>query len=196
VFKSPAGATFASVGGTAAFVLVSAGASAGVSPTVCKTDTLPCKAGIEIINADSIKTVAATIVIFANTEAVPRGPNAVFEMLLVNSAPASVLPGCKSTDPIRMTHETKNNVYKTYSNLLTHPFGAPSLRGRLPAKAETPSLFIIHDLCEAFRFQACSADQRAIDIFLGHQRRDIVRLYRTAVQNAHRTGCIAAMSFR
>ena len=96
-------------------MLVSAGAvdSTGVSPTLCKTDTFPCSAGIEISNAENMKTHAAVIVIFARTDAVPLGPNAVFEILLVNNAPASVFPGCKSTEPIKNKHETKNNAYKT-----------------------------------------------------------------------------------
>ncbi len=47
--------------------------SVGVSPTVCKTETFPVKAGIEIISADSIKTVAAIIVSFDKIVVVPRG---------------------------------------------------------------------------------------------------------------------------
>ena len=111
---SVAGAEFASPTG-AALAFVSAGAvdSTGVSPTLCKTETFPCNAGIEIINAESMKTQAAMIVIFDKTEAVPRGPNAEFEMLLVNNAPASVLPGCSSTELTRTMHAAKNNVYKT-----------------------------------------------------------------------------------
>ena len=87
VCASDVGAAFA------AGASVVAGASVGVSPTLCRTDTLPCNAGMEIINAVSIKTLAATIVIRPSTDAVPRGPKAVFEILLVNKAPASVLPG-------------------------------------------------------------------------------------------------------
>jgi len=49
-------------------------------------------------------------VILERTDAVPRGPKAEFEILLVNKAPASVFPGCKSTDPIKTTHEIKKNV--------------------------------------------------------------------------------------
>ena len=96
-------------------MFVSAGAadSTGVSPTLCKTDTLPCNAGIEINKAENMKTHAAVIVIFARTEAVPRGPKAAFEILLVNNAPASVFPGCRSTEPIRNKHEIKNNAYNT-----------------------------------------------------------------------------------
>ena len=72
----------------------SAGAGAGSSAVVvCSTDTPPCSAGIEIKSASTIKHEAATIVIFESTEAVPRGPNAALEILLVNNAPASVLPG-------------------------------------------------------------------------------------------------------
>lgn len=72
------------------------------------TETLPLNAGIEIINADNINIVAAAIVIFDNTEAVPRGPNAALEILLVNKAPASVLPGCSKTTAISTRHDKKN----------------------------------------------------------------------------------------
>ena len=107
-FVSVAGTAFASVAGA---TLVSAGTvdSTGVSPTLCKTETFPCSAGIEIINAENMKTHAAMIVIFARTDAVPRGPKAAFEILLVNSAPASVLPGCSSTVPMRTMQDKKNN---------------------------------------------------------------------------------------
>ena len=74
------------------------------------TDMLPLKAGIEINRAESMKMIAATIVNLDKTEAVPRGPNAALETLLVKSAPASVFPGCKSTVAIKTTHETKNIV--------------------------------------------------------------------------------------
>ena len=71
----------------------SAGAAGASASLLSSTDTLPLKAGIDIIKADNIKIVAAAIVTFESTEAVPRGPNAELEMLLVNNAPASVLPG-------------------------------------------------------------------------------------------------------
>jgi len=100
------------------FAFDCAGASAGVSAAVFKTETPPLNAGNEIIKADIIKTTAATIVIFERTVAVPRGPNALLETLLVNKAPASVLPGCSKTAPTRTMHETKNNVYKTYIKVL------------------------------------------------------------------------------
>ena len=48
----------------------SAGASAVV---VCKTDTFPVKAGIARNKAESIKTVAAPIVIFDKIVCAPRG---------------------------------------------------------------------------------------------------------------------------
>jgi hypothetical protein len=92
--------------------------STGVSPFPDKTEMLPLIAGIEINNAESIKTIAAAIVSFDNTEAVPRGPKAALETLLVNNAPASVLPGCRSTAATSTMHETKKIVYKTYSILL------------------------------------------------------------------------------
>ena len=99
-----------------AFALVSAGVSAGVSvEVVFNTDVPPLNAGIEIIKAETIKTAAATIVIFDSTVAVPRGPNALLLTLLVNNAPASVLPGCKRTAPTRTMQDKKNNVYKTYN---------------------------------------------------------------------------------
>ena len=87
----------------------SAGAPTGDSVTLCSTDTFPCNAGIEINKAEIIKTLAATIVIRESTETVPRGPNAAFEILLVNNAPASVLPGCSNTEPIRTMQDTKYN---------------------------------------------------------------------------------------
>jgi len=99
---------------------LSAGASAGISPAELRTEILPLKTGMEIMSADSINRIAATMVNFESTEAVPRGPNAALETLLVNNAPASVFPGCNNTAATSTTHETKKIVYKTYSNLLTY----------------------------------------------------------------------------
>jgi hypothetical protein len=96
----------------------SAGASAGMSPAPDNTETFPVSAGIEIINADSINTTAAAIVSLDRTDAVPRGPKEALETLLVNNAPASVLPGCSKTAAINTTQEIKNIVYKTYSILV------------------------------------------------------------------------------
>lgn len=82
---------------SAVFVFVSAGTSAGASTgasaLLCNTETFPLRAGIEINRAETMKTAAATIVTFDKTEAVPRGEKAELETLLVNKAPASVLPG-------------------------------------------------------------------------------------------------------
>ena len=80
------------------FVFVAAGTSAGTSAgvsseTLWRTEVSPLRAGIEIIRAEIMNIVAAAIVSFDKTEAVPRGPYAALETLLVNRAPASVLPG-------------------------------------------------------------------------------------------------------
>ena len=97
---------------------VASGAAAGVgvastaSSLPERTETLPLNAGIDISRADSMNVIAAPMVNFAKTDAVPRGANAVLETLLVNRAPASVLPGCSSTDAISMKHEMKNKAYK------------------------------------------------------------------------------------
>ena len=89
------------------------GASAGVSGTELSTEVPPLNAGIDISRADSIKMAAATIVIFDNTVAVPLGPNALLDILLVNSAPASVFPGCSNTTATSTMQDKKNLVYKT-----------------------------------------------------------------------------------
>ncbi len=75
------------------FASVLAGASVVESGFVAKTEILPLSAGIASIRADNIKTVAAIIVVFDKTVAVPREPKALLETLLVNNAPASDLPG-------------------------------------------------------------------------------------------------------
>lgn len=94
-------------------LVFAAGASAGCSAAVVEsTEISPESAGIEIRRADSIKKIAAVIVIFESTVCVPRGLKAVLETLLVKSAPASVFPGCSSTDAISVMHERKNIAYK------------------------------------------------------------------------------------
>ncbi len=95
---------------SAVFELASAetAASAGASGLLDSTETLPFNAGIASSSADSMKHVAATMVTFDSTVAVPRGLNAELETLLVNNAPASVLPGCSRTAPIKARHEMKN----------------------------------------------------------------------------------------
>jgi hypothetical protein len=101
-----------------------AGASVVVSSpegsTPERTETFPLNAGIDIINAVSMKMMAATIVIFDSTEAVPRGPNEALDTLLVNRAPASVLPGCSRTVVTSTMQERKKIVYKTYINCPTY----------------------------------------------------------------------------
>jgi hypothetical protein len=74
-------------------LVVVAGADSVVSGLLERTETPPLRAGIESISADSIKIVAAMIVVFDKTVAVPREPKALLEILLVNNAPASVFPG-------------------------------------------------------------------------------------------------------
>ena len=71
--------------------------SAALSVVVCKTEIFPIIAGNDSKSAETINVIAAPIVIRDKTDCVPRGPKAVLETLLVNNAPASVLPGCKST---------------------------------------------------------------------------------------------------
>jgi hypothetical protein len=107
----PAGAAGAEL------VLLSAGTavstSAGASGLLESTETLPVNAGIEMNKADNMNATAAPIVIFDRTVAVPRGLNAVLETLLVNRAPASVLPGCSNTAAISTKQEIKKIPYKT-----------------------------------------------------------------------------------
>lgn len=87
------------------------GIAAGLSFVVCKTDTFPVIAGNDSIRAEIIKTAAAVIVILDKTDCVPRGPNAVLEILLVNNAPASAFPGCNNTVTIRIRQDIKNSAY-------------------------------------------------------------------------------------
>ena len=109
-----AGATSFVVALTAEFVFKSliggCVLSVADSGLALSTDTFPCNAGIVINNAEIIKTAAATIVIFDKIVAVPRGLKAELEILLVKSAPASVFPGCNSTETISAMQETKNIV--------------------------------------------------------------------------------------
>jgi hypothetical protein len=120
-----AGAEFESVvvAGAAAFAFESgpvlalaAGAFelelAGASGFDERTETFPFIAGIEISKAIRKKTTAAPIVSFDSTVAVPRGPNAELDILLVNRAPASVLPGCSRTAATKTTQEIIKIVYK------------------------------------------------------------------------------------
>ncbi len=116
------GAAFASAG-AAAFALVSAGAaalasdvlafvfefavSAGASGLLDRTEILPVNAGMARNRADSMNVVAAMIVTFDKTVAVPRGAKAELDTLLVKSAPASVFPGCSKTALTSTIHDVK-----------------------------------------------------------------------------------------
>lgn len=113
--ESTTGAALALASGMAELVLESpafAGVSIGVSGLLDRTETLPVSAGIASSNADNIKVDAAIIVTFDKTVAVPRGARAELETLLVNKAPASVLPGCKRTAATRIKHDKKKIPYK------------------------------------------------------------------------------------
>ncbi len=105
-------AIFASTFVFAVFASVFAGCVFSVvdSLVVDKTEMSPVSAGIASNKAESIKQVAAAMVTFESTVAVPRGPKALLETLLVKSAPASVLPGWSKTLPTKVTQEIKNNV--------------------------------------------------------------------------------------
>ena len=109
-FALVSGAVFALAAG--ALELELAGASAGASGFEERTETFPFIAGIEISKAMRKNTTAAPIVSLDKTVAVPRGPNAELEILLVNNAPASVLPGCSRTAATRTTQEIIKIVYK------------------------------------------------------------------------------------
>ena len=100
-----AGAVLASAFAAGAVDSVVAAGASGLDES---TETLPVNAGIDKSNAESINTTAAVIVILERIVVVPRGASAELDILLVKSAPASVLPGCKRTEPISKMHETKN----------------------------------------------------------------------------------------
>ena len=71
----------------------------------CKTDRVPLIAGSDSIKANNMKPIAAPIVIFDSSVCVPRGPNAVLETELENSAPASDFPGWSRIVTTRMMHD-------------------------------------------------------------------------------------------
>ena len=102
----------ASVAAVFAFAFASevfelAAASVDVSGLLDRTETFPVRAGIDNISAEIMNTHAAVIVTFDKTVVVPRGANAELDTLLVNKAPASVLPGCRSTAATRIRQERK-----------------------------------------------------------------------------------------
>ena len=78
----------------------------------CKTEREPVKAGCESARAIKRNENAAPIVIRTRMLAVPRGPKAVLETLLVNRAPASDLPGCSRITTISTPHARINSPYK------------------------------------------------------------------------------------
>ena len=80
----------------------------GTGAPDCRTERVPLIAGSESANAINMNAAAAPIVIFASSVCVPRGPNAVLETELENSAPASDLPGCNKITMIRTTHDRMN----------------------------------------------------------------------------------------
>ena len=94
-------------GGVAAGVGVANGACSGTPD--CKTELVPVIAGKDSIKANNMNPAAAPIVIFDSRVCVPLGPNAVLEIELENSAPASALPGCNKIVSTRTTHARINN---------------------------------------------------------------------------------------
>ena len=105
---SDAGAVL--VAGTG-FVVAGAVGAAGAA-VVSRTERVPVTAGSARVSAVSIKSAAATIVIFARMVCVPRGPKAVLETLLEKSAPASALPGCKRTEMTSEMQDRRKMAYK------------------------------------------------------------------------------------
>jgi len=99
--------------GEACGVGVAAGSS---SSTVWSTERWPVIEGSESAMAISMKAAAAPMVTFASRVCVPRGPKAVLETLLEKSAPASALPGCKSTATMSTMHDRINSMYKAVVN--------------------------------------------------------------------------------
>jgi hypothetical protein len=80
---------------------LAAGALSGVDSSI---EREPVKLGKPSVKAISMNAAAAPIVIFAKRLAVPRGPNAVLEIVFEKSAPASALPGCNRITTTRIKH--------------------------------------------------------------------------------------------
>lgn len=97
---------------TGAGVGVGVGVAAGAGMLPCITDLGPVSPGKVSNNATNIKAIAAPIVILDKIVCVPRGPNAALFTVLVKSAPASALPGCKRTATTRITQAKINKLYK------------------------------------------------------------------------------------
>jgi len=75
----------------------------------CSTDVVPLIAGNDRHMASSINAAAAPMVSFASSVCVPRGPKAVLDTELENSAPASALPGCNKIATTNMTDARINS---------------------------------------------------------------------------------------
>ena len=84
-----AGEGVGEAGGDATVVGEGTGEGACSGTPDCNTERVPVIAGSESIKAISMNAAAAPIVILASNVCVPRGPKAVLDMLLENSAPAS-----------------------------------------------------------------------------------------------------------
>lgn len=117
VFSAATGLVVAAAGDAAAGAVDAAGEGEGTGDDAgtvvdCKTECEPVRAGCERASAIKRNEKAAPIVIRTRMLAVPRGPNAVLETLLVNSAPASDLPGCSRITTISTPHERINSAYK------------------------------------------------------------------------------------
>ena len=85
-----------------------AGAGVGVGVAAgalsdCSTEREPVRSGRPSVSASNMNAAAAPIVVLANKLAVPRGPKAVLESVLENSAPASALPGCSRITTIKIS---------------------------------------------------------------------------------------------
>ena len=88
---------------------LAAGALSGVDSS---TEREPVNVGRPNVKAINMNAAAAPIVIFASRLAVPRGPNAVLEIVFEKRAPASALPGCSRITTIRMKHARMNSPYR------------------------------------------------------------------------------------
>ena len=93
-------------GGVGVAVGVAAGCSGAPD---CNTELVPVMNGSDRESASNIKAAAAPIVIFESRVWVPRGPKAVLDTELENSAPASALPGCNKIVSTRTTHARINS---------------------------------------------------------------------------------------
>jgi hypothetical protein len=116
VLAAPAGGAGAVAGDAAGEACGEGVGFCSSSETVCNTDRCPVTAGSESASATSMKRMAAPMVIFARRVCVPRGPNAVLDTLLEKSAPASALPGCRSTATMSTMHDKIKSMYRTLIN--------------------------------------------------------------------------------